>query len=211
MATLAIACTVGRIVLERFYGGDVAAWHAHGRKPVSLRKLAERLNDGHFTASGLSRCMAIHAALRPLGPVTQWRRLTPRHVAVVLPLPPSEQAALLRAAEESDWTAKELKEHARVHRPVPHRGRTPVPKFVGAVHQIVRMTEPDGAAFAEIARIDELSAEALLDLNQQLMRARANLERLQRAISLKRAGVMRPARRKAGRLRDRTGRSSAAK
>ena len=86
-----------------------------------------------------------------------------------------------------------------------------MPKFVGAVHQIVRMTEPDGAAFAEIARIDELSAEALLDLNQQLMRARANLERLQRAISLKRAGVMRPARRKAGRLRDRTGRSSAAK
>jgi hypothetical protein len=202
-ATLAIACTVGRIVLERFYGGDVAAWHARSRKPVSLRRLAERLKDAHFTASGLSRCMAIHATLQPLGPIAQWRRLTPGHVAVVLPLPPADQAALLRAAEESDWTREELRAHARASGRSPRGGRRRTPKFVGAIQMIVRMTEADGAAFAEIASVADLSPELILNLNQRLMRARANLERLQRAISPKRVDAMQLARRKAAPMRDR--------
>jgi hypothetical protein len=193
-AKLEFASKVGRIVLERFYGGDVAAWHSHGRKDASLRKLADRLEDAHLSASALYRCVAIHAALQALGPLEQWHRVAPTHVSLVLPLPPDDQAALLREVEENGWSVDELKQRVRATKPVKQRGRPLVPAFAKAIRKFQRMFSPDGEAFQELGRAEALSPEDLDDLSHELMQGREQAELLQRTIVQKRAASAGPKR-----------------
>src|SRR5262245_29555318 len=77
---LAFADTMGRIVLERFYGGDAEAWRRHSSKDVSLRRLAAKLGDeAHLSASSLYRCVAIRSVLVRLGSATRYATLSARH------------------------------------------------------------------------------------------------------------------------------------
>jgi hypothetical protein len=185
-AKLAFACTVGQIVLERFFRGDIDAWRGHGHKDVSLRRLAERLGEANLSASNLSRCVAIHCALSHLGPLTQWRCLTPKHVCAVLSLPEPERSRLLREADEQGWSAPELRRIAYKGSTAPRRGRPSIPTFARAIRQLCSMLRPNGAAFQELDRASTLDDSVILTLNQDLMQAREQLERLQRVISPKR-------------------------
>lgn len=59
-AKLDLVVAVGRIIVERFYGGDLEAWRARGAKDASFQKLAARqdLPRGLGSASALYRATA---------------------------------------------------------------------------------------------------------------------------------------------------------
>jgi hypothetical protein len=182
---LTFADTVGRIVLERFYDGDEARWHSHGAKDVSLRRLAERLGDAHLSASSLHRCIGVHCVLARLGDREQWRHLTPTHVRTVLPLPEPDQERLLRDAESMTWSVRELEVAVRSTLKRPARGRPPAPPVERALRLIESCLAPDGLAFAEAVRAQDLDVAALSDIHARIVRAQERLDRLRLAYSPK--------------------------
>ncbi|MFZ5477044.1 MAG: hypothetical protein ACOZNI_09745, partial [Myxococcota bacterium] len=63
---------IGRVIFERFYGGDVEAFRSRGQKDASLRKLAARFEDDKDAPDGTSapalyRAVAIYELDRRLG------------------------------------------------------------------------------------------------------------------------------------------------
>jgi hypothetical protein len=195
-AMLEFASTVGRIVLERFYRGDVAAFHAHGRKDGSLRRLAERLDDDlHLSASGLSRCVGIHVVLEELGPLSRWQHLTPTHVRTVLALPAPERARVLAEADAQGWSVRQLEQAIQVERASPPDERREAEAFVRAMKRYDAELGPDGRLATGVRHVAVLSLEEIEDTYATVQRVRENLEKLHREMSLKRLGVMNARRR----------------
>lgn len=186
---LAFADTVGRIVLERFYGGNESLWHSHQAKDVSLRRLAELLADAHLSASGLSRCISIHCVLLPLGPLRQWRHLTPSHVRAVLPLPSGDQTRLLREADAGAWSVRRLQKQIDATGTGKPRSRRRVPAFVSAVRRLDRLVDDNSALFGDLEMALTVDPETLEETYRVILRARERLERLQLELSPKRLGL----------------------
>jgi hypothetical protein len=183
-AVLDFARGVGRIVLERCYGGDEAAWRSHGAKDVSLRRLADRLGDGErFGAASLYRCVAIHLVLRRLGRSAEWTNLTPSHVRLVLPLDASEQTRLLLEAQAGAWSVRELETAVRVRHAPARRGRPRVPGFVRALRRMERAAFEQSPMFQDLERAGRLDRRTLEDLYGRVLRLREGLDLLQRALS----------------------------
>jgi len=186
-AVLDFARGVGRVVLERCYGGDEAAWRSHGAKDVSLRRLADRLGDGaRFGAASLYRCVAIHLVMRRLGPSADWTNLTPSHVRLVLPLDASEQARLLLDAQDGAWSVRELEAAVRARHAPSGRGRARVPGFVRAVRRMESAALDESQMFQDLERAGRLDPRTLEDLYGRVLRLREGLDLLQRALSPKR-------------------------
>src|SRR5262249_24428641 len=59
-AGLKLSVKMGRLIIDRLYGGDMTKWQSRGRKDASFRKL-ERHPDLPFRASTLSRAVSIYA------------------------------------------------------------------------------------------------------------------------------------------------------
>jgi hypothetical protein len=194
-AMLDFASTVGRIVFERFYGGDERTWRSHGAKDMSLRRLADRLGNGaRFGAASLYRCVAIHLVLRRLGRsgrADDWTNLTPSHVRLVLPLDAPEQERLLRDAEAGAWSVRELESAVRARRAPARRGRARVPGFVRAVRRMERAALDESLMFQDLERAGRLDRETLEDLYRRVLRLREGLDLLQRALSPKRHATRR--------------------
>ena len=184
-AMLAFADTVGRIVLERFYGGDLERWRSHSGKDVSLRRLAERLTEVSVSAATLYRCVGVHRVLSRLGDREQWHHLTATHVRTVLPLPEPDQERLLRDAEASHWSVRDLEVAVRTTLRRPARGRPPTPPVERALRAIESYLAPDGLAFSETARAAELDPAYLSEIHARLVRAQERLDRLRVAYSPK--------------------------
>src|SRR5580704_6459476 len=109
MATLEFALTVGQIVIEHFYLGDLARWRDRDpQKDTSLRKLA-RHPMLPMSAAALYRSVAIYELCERLQ-IRTWRHISTGHMRLVLPLSAIEQERLLRAAEAGGWPVRRLDE-----------------------------------------------------------------------------------------------------
>lgn len=185
-ATLAFACEVGRIILDRFYGGDAALWRARRVKPTSIRRLAELLQDGaRLSAPALCRCVQTYLLLRRLGPDRRWAHVLPGHVHAVLSLPWPEQGDLLLEAEAGRWSTRETSRAAAVRRglaaPETDRRRT---RMAQAVRRLARLTREHEAALADQAPSELLDEARFEQIQLALV---ASIERLERVLDRMRA------------------------
>ena len=160
---LSLVVSVGRLIVEKLYGGDTAEIHRRGRKDATLTKLAEQ-PDLPFSLSQLSRAVGVYESVAQLGPVESWRNLTMTHVRTVLPLPAPERQALLQKAEAKAWPvtklaaeAKKARDRAKVVKGT--GGRPPDSPTARAVKTLTRTMEQQAEALASVADADDLKPE----------------------------------------------------
>lgn len=180
---LRFAVEVGRLIIERFYGGDLSRAKSRAAKDVSLRKLAEQ-PDMPLSRSALHNAVRLYDLVQRLGGIETCAPLGPSHLRALLPLPEEEQARLAEAARDKGWTVRELEAAARDAR-APKRagGRPPLPGFVKSLHDLGRYADPAGALLADLdhaEKLDPQKARALLEtidtLSAHLATVRTHLE-----------------------------------
>lgn len=180
-AALDFALTVGRLTLDRLFGGSLDAWRDGGEKSGSFRKLAQKLDPlgiPGLSSSSLARAVATVELDARVG-VAGRPQLNASHVVAVLGLEPAQQERLLGEAEANDWTAAALKAEAerikRETRPSTTRGRPKLPAFVKTVNRWER-DAADESAFAELDQVDELDVEETERLASAVEKVRARCE-----------------------------------
>lgn len=183
-AALQLYVDIGRLLVERFYGGDLGKARSHAAKDASLRRLASQ-PDMRLGRSGLSNAIRMHEFVVRRGGVHTCGHLGPSHVRALLPVPEDVQGTLLDRAVEESWTVQEIEAAAREARPGRRGagGRPPAPAFVKAVRALQACAEEHGACLGdldEVARMEPAQARALLaaveGLAERLEAARARIE-----------------------------------
>jgi len=183
-ATVDLALTIGKLIVERFYAGELAVWRRHAGKEASFRKLAARAGrDLHMTATTLYRAVALYELTQRLG-VSTWKHLSVSHLRAVLGLPEDEQRQLLATADLSCWTTARLEAEARQLRcaRLGKRGRLPLPGFMKTINRLVGLL-----ANGDAVRVDPEALRCLDDFERQrltrtLGEVQASLTRLQQQI-----------------------------
>jgi len=174
--------SVGRLVIDRFYGGDSSAWRARGAKDVTLRRLAAGLSAAEaLSPSTLYRCLATAELVQRIGDVSMWQHITASHVRVVLPLSPARQDELLARAERERWSVRRLDAEATRKRTAPRRRRGP-PRFIGEVGRMSRFVLRDDR-FADVDRARELSTDERRDVCATLVGVRRRCDDLLRQLA----------------------------
>lgn len=183
---------VGRIILERFYGGSAQAWHARGAKVVSIRRLAEQLSgDGGFSASMLCRCVQIHLVLQRLGPDRTWTHLSPSHFRTVLSLPEPKQDELLEEAEDRGLSVRDVADMANRSRRPRATPAAPQPRFLRTIRRLERVaTEPE-RWFPDLDGAADLDHAEQEKAREAVMRAIEGLENVLHRLSPKRLAARR--------------------
>lgn len=183
-ATLEYAIASGRVIVERFFGGDLAAWRERGPADASLRKLAALLDDDRtpgLTPAGLYRAVEFYDLEQRVG-ISGRRQLTATHVRAVIGLPPGRQESLLGRAEAHDWTAERLEREAAKHRKPTRPGRPRNPAFVNALNQMRRLAVSD-EAFGDLASVGALDDDDAADLEAALAAIRARCDAMAVALA----------------------------
>jgi len=186
-AELRCAFEVGRIVVERFYDGDQAAWHRKGPKTTSLARLAERLRDrGIGGAAALHLCLGVFETLTQLGEDSTWNLLTRSHVRAVLALPCPERVSLLRESQAREWTVAQLEAAASSKPRERRRGRMRASATARAIATAEDLFAPDGPAFSGLEGDSRPNPESIPDLHARVVRLKERLDLLQAHLSPKR-------------------------
>ena len=167
---------VGRVIVERFFGGDASAIHKRGPKDDSLKRLAEQ-PDMPLSLPQLSRAVAIFEAVEPLGEVDTWQHLSMSHVRAVLPLPAPDQQALLTKTEKKGWSVKMLEAQARKKKRKRGGGRHPLPRFVKSIRALGKFDDDD--LFGDLDGIDSLEPEDADALYKTVTGLKLRCEKLQ--------------------------------
>lgn len=198
-AGLQAALTIGGIVIDQMYGGDVEAWRSHGEKDASFRKLSMRCRDVEggdgklqMSASSLYRSVAIFALCQQLG-VSGWKHLGVSHLRAVLGLPLDRQRKLLNTAEARAMTAEELEKKVAKLRKTDgaKRGRPALPAFVKSIGALGRLVAPAAGEpdpFGDLEQVDALSAEQAEALWKTVAGVKRKCEELQAKLAPKVAG-----------------------
>ena len=160
---LSLVVSVGRLIVEKLFGGDTAEIHRRGRKGATLTRLAEQ-PDLPFSHSQLSRTVGVYESVAQFGPVESWRNLTITHVRIVLPLPAPERQALLQKAEAKAWPVTKLDAEAKTARNKAKSakgagGRPPDSPTTRAVKILTRTTEQQAEAVEIVADADDFKEE----------------------------------------------------
>ncbi|MGC4067362.1 MAG: hypothetical protein QM784_22505 [Polyangiaceae bacterium] len=101
---------VGKLVLDRFFGGSISAWQSgHRNKERSLRRLA-RCEGCPYSKSALHQAIRIHLVRLANPTVQTYEHIGPSHIVVTLALDESRRATLLRIAEEKRWSVRRLRQ-----------------------------------------------------------------------------------------------------
>jgi len=107
-AKMILAIDVGKLIVERIFGGDRAVLRQHGPQHAGFRRLASH-PDVPFSRATLSRYVGVYEVASDLKWIVKEPALTVAHVSAVIGLPLTSQDRLLRAAVEKRWTAKQLR------------------------------------------------------------------------------------------------------
>jgi hypothetical protein len=162
--TLGFALEVGRMVVERVYGGSLDRWRAGaGAKDGSLRSLAEKLTklgSRGLSAATLQQAIAT-VDLEERAGVSSRPQLNASHVRAVIGLPADKQELLLGTAEAKDWTAEKLQKEADKARQAlaTRSGRPPLLGFVKTVNQWERDLADADNAFAGLEQAATLKPD----------------------------------------------------
>jgi hypothetical protein len=106
--TLEFSLTVGKLVIDEIYGGNVEHWRRRGPKELSLRRLVKHPRLP-MSPSALYRSIAIYDLCQRIR-IDEWKNLSSSHLRLVLPLPENEQLRLLELAEANAWSVRRLDE-----------------------------------------------------------------------------------------------------
>jgi hypothetical protein len=182
------AVEIGRLVVERLYGGDLSAWRGRGPKTHSLRTLSRR-SDLPVSSSALYRSIALHELSARLGGLSRWAEagLGISHLRLVLGLPEHDQRRLLDAAITHAWTVAELEREAvavRKHSPSPSSrgGRPRLPRFVKSVNRLRKTAEAPDGLFGDLDAAAEMSVADLTEIRDSLSTIRVRCAELERAL-----------------------------
>jgi hypothetical protein len=181
-ATLDFALSVGKVVIDTLYDGELSAWRSRLRKDHALRALAAS-PDLPMSASALYRALAIYELSQRQTNVTSWKHLGVCHLRTVLGLPTETQDYLLTAAEAERWTVAKLEREVLCLRAQGRNvgGRKPLPRYVKSIRRIFDLTLPE--ALDGLETNQELSAEDVTELLSKLNHARERLQRVERILS----------------------------
>lgn len=187
-----LSIQMGKLIVDRFYGGNREAWFARGAADQSFRKLAQH-EDLTVSASMLQRSCAIYELVTRLGvDVATWQHLSFSHVRVVLPLPADVQQKLLTKGEEQAWTVERITQEAEKHRTKRGGGRKALPAFVKTVNRFEKLLhDDDGRAFDGLDDIDEMDETEATRLYQAVTGMKLKCEALQKALEHKTPGFSR--------------------
>jgi hypothetical protein len=188
-ATLDLWNRIGALIVERFYGGELAAWRERGPKDASFRKLAARFDDSDISASRLSRMVGVHELTQRLG-VASLQHLSTTHLSALLGLPEADQKRLIEQATEKSLTTRELRDKAVAARKKASdgRGRPPLPAFVKTINLLGRLVDDEDHAFGDLDQVDELDEEESTRLYQAVTGMKLRCEKLQKALESRTTG-----------------------
>jgi hypothetical protein len=165
VAGLKLALAIGKLVLDRIYGGDIALWHSRGRKDHSFRTLAKHPGLP-FAPSTLSRAVGIYGISLRRNDLLRLPNVTPSHMRELLKLPSEQQDSLIDQTSEHQWSVRQLRHEIEQLQATPpgasQRGRPPkFAKFLRAfgrgVEQAVLLQE-----VGQVQRLATKEAEELL-------------------------------------------------
>jgi hypothetical protein len=188
-ATLETAIEMGRLIVARFYDGDLTAWREHRASEISFRRLAARAErDLDVSATNLYRAVALYELTDRLR-IDRDSSLTMTHLRTVVGLPEDNQTALLASAERLHWTTERLEREAATVRATlcQRKGRRPAPPPLRAAQRVARTWRRIEEAFADEA-VQKLSLPELESLHRTVDEVRLWLEQLARRL----AGALRP-------------------
>ncbi len=182
-ATIGFGIATGRIIVERFFGGDMATFRARGAGDASLRKLAALLDDDRtpgLTSAGLYRAVEFYDLDLRVG-ISGRNQLTAAHVRAVIGLPQAHQERLLGRAEAKDWTAAQLEREAlKVRKPI-RPGRRPNPAFVNSLNRMRRLATSDDA-FGDLDAIATLGDADAEEVRAAMAAIRARCDAIEGAL-----------------------------
>jgi hypothetical protein len=181
-ATMQFALTVGELIIQRLYSGQIGRFRSRERKHnVALRAVAAH-PDLAMSASMLYGCVAIYELCERFG-IRSWKHVSTSHLRLVLPLAPEDQERLLREAEAKRWPVKLLEEHiaatAKSHGSPPGRGgRKPRSMFRRTIHLFEKDLANVSCCFPEDSSAEPSpeSARAAVDLLRRVADVCVNLE-----------------------------------
>ena len=130
-----LAIEMGRRIVERIFGGDIARWRSRGRKDVSFRKLEKHPNLP-FHASTLWRAVAIYVLSKRRNDLGTIRYLTPSHLNEIVGLSEAEQDRYLEKVQSERWSTRRLRQEITATRGRNHRRPHDPPAFSKWVNRI---------------------------------------------------------------------------
>ncbi len=161
-AAVELALEIGSVIVNKVFGGDIAALRSQGRKNRSLRKLAAHPRLP-FSAVTLWRSIAIYELAERMPGFVRAKNLGVGHLRAVLGLPPDLQEKLLRLAETERWTKERLEQVVAARRPKggKRRGRPPLPPALKSLRHLEQLTAHDGLSreLEVLDRLDENEAK----------------------------------------------------
>ena len=182
-APLDLALGIGKIVVDRFYGGRLTAWRSRGPKDASIRELAEH-PELEISASGLYRSMAVYELADRIG-VSVLKQVGATRSYSVLGLPEEKQTKLLTAAASENWSTEKLEKEARKARKRRKGGRRPLPLFVKTIHQMSRFAEDGDDLFGDMESVMDMDADTVLGLYQTVTSLKLRCEELQKHLQIR--------------------------
>lgn len=178
-ATLQVAVSVGQVIVDVFYGGDMELLRSHDpSKQVSLHKLAEH-SDVPFGASRLSRFVRIYELHKRLQGVLPAQQLSFSHYDAVLGLPDIEQQQLLKRAAEDGWSRQTVRDEAGKRRELKGKGGRPALRpAIKAFNALYRLLDTRRDALDDLEDADGVPLGDAAALFQRISHVAAELERL---------------------------------
>lgn len=183
-----MALNVGKIIVDNFYGGELAAWRDRGKKDASFRKLAER-RDCDLSAANLFRAVSVYEMCDKIG-VTKWKHLQVGHFYAVIGLKEKDQRRLLEQAEKKGWQVQAVEKKAKAIRAkaAGKRGRPALPAFVKTINRFSKMLADDSEAFGELEKVEELDEDDAEKLHQAVIGMKLKCEELQQKLQSRMPG-----------------------
>lgn len=162
------ALTIGRLVIDGVYDGDLALWRKKSAKSRAFRELASR-TDLPLSSAELYRCAAIYELVTRTDARNRWPRLSVSQLRLVIGLEPQEQCALLERAHERGWSVTRMNQEVRAARmrSPERRGRPPLHPVLKALQAMARAL-PEAVAWNE-------SLDGLADLDPDELQQLAEL------------------------------------
>lgn len=186
-AAFDLALRMGKLIVDRFYGGSLAAWRAHATREVSVRKLARRCGqDLAVTATSLFRAIALYELSDRLG-VSTWKHLSVSHLRTVLGLPEEEQRRLLAEADAQAWTTSRLEaEASKIRRALRGlRGRRPLPVFVKTINRLGGVLSAREEVLASVESMATIDRQEAIRLSSTLQAVQELVSGLQQRLAAK--------------------------
>lgn len=184
-AALDLALEVGRVIVDRFYGGRTDVWRQRGKRCASFRKLAAR-PDLPMSASGVYRAVAIYEVWQRIGGIATWKHVGACHLRAVLSLPPADQDTVLLRAEAQRLSVRELEDTVAELRSVraDRRGRprqSPVVRTMRSLERSIQGLELS----LENADFAALDGRTLDDVRLRLGHLRSRCDELVASLPIK--------------------------